>query len=127
MKRRRTQRRSDGTFTIDGVRFEIPSRFRHFPKIMVRFQRWDLSMAYIVDEHTADEVLACVFPLDKRKNAEGMRRALEPISQVDAEHGKTSEADPIPPLMRKLLAQYAATGLPPAYLPKDEQEEADDE
>jgi hypothetical protein len=24
------------------------------------------------------------------------------------------------PLLRKLIAQYAATGLPPAYLPKDE-------
>jgi hypothetical protein len=23
------------------------------------------------------------------------------------------------PLLRKLLAEYAATGLPPAYLPKD--------
>jgi hypothetical protein len=25
----------------------------------------------------------------------------------------------LPPLLRKLLAEYAATGLPPAYLPKD--------
>jgi hypothetical protein len=24
------------------------------------------------------------------------------------------------PLLRKLIAEYAATGLPPAYLPKDE-------
>jgi hypothetical protein len=24
------------------------------------------------------------------------------------------------PLLRKLIADYAATGLPPAYLPKDE-------
>lgn len=24
------------------------------------------------------------------------------------------------PLLHKLIAQYAATGLPPAYLPKDE-------
>ena len=26
----RTQRRSDGTISLDGIRFEIPSRFRHF-------------------------------------------------------------------------------------------------
>jgi hypothetical protein len=29
-------------------------------------------------------------------------------------------SDPIPPLLRKLLADYAATGLPPAYIPKEE-------
>ena len=28
--------------------------------------------------------------------------------------------EPLPPLMRKLLADYAATGLPPAYLPMEE-------
>lgn len=26
-------------------------------------------------------------------------------------------ADPVPPLMRKIIAEYAATGLPAAYLP----------
>jgi hypothetical protein len=30
------------------------------------------------------------------------------------------DSDPIPPLLRKLLADYAATGLPPAYIPKEE-------
>ena len=28
--------------------------------------------------------------------------------------------DPVAALMRKLLTEYAATGLPPAYIPKDE-------
>ena len=28
--------------------------------------------------------------------------------------------DPLPALLRKWLADYAATGLPPAYLPKEE-------
>ena len=34
---RRTQRRSDGTITIEGVRFEIPSRYGHFTQVCVRF------------------------------------------------------------------------------------------
>ena len=29
----------------------------------------------------------------------------------------------LPPLLRKLLAEYAATGLPPAYLPKHDDPE----
>jgi hypothetical protein len=28
-----------------------------------------------------------------------------------------TKADPYPPLLRKLLEEYAATGLPPAYIP----------
>jgi hypothetical protein len=33
---------------------------------------------------------------------------------------RRSETDPLPALLRKWLADYAATGLPPAYLPKEE-------
>jgi len=29
----------------------------------------------------------------------------------------------VAPLLQKLIAQYAATGLPPAYLPKAERED----
>jgi hypothetical protein len=29
-------------------------------------------------------------------------------------------ADPLPALLRQWLADYAATGLPPAYLPKED-------
>ena len=40
---RRTQRRSDGTITIEGVRFEIPSRYGHFAWVSVRVASWDLN------------------------------------------------------------------------------------
>ena len=49
VKQRRTQRKSDGTLSINGVRFEVPSRFRHFQELYVRYQTWDLGSAYLTD------------------------------------------------------------------------------
>jgi len=115
----RIQRKSDGTVQIKGVRFEIASRFRHFKKLHVRYQSWDLSRAWLVDART-DDMLACIYPQDKIKNADGRRRALQAVEQQSS-HGQT-DSDPIPPLLRKILSDFAATGLPPAYIPKQEQE-----
>jgi transposase InsO family protein len=126
VRRTRTQRRSDGTVSMDGVRFEIPSRFRNLRKLTVRYRRWDLSFAYIVDGRS-DEMIARIYPVDKARNADGLRRTVEPACNAAEPGSRDAEADPIPPLMRKLLADYAATGLPPAYLPKDENKEEDDE
>lgn len=113
---RRTQRKSDATIQIKGVRFEIPSRFRHFGHLYVRYQSWDLSTAYLVD-HRTDNLLARIYPQDKTKNAQGLKRTLEPPAQSAS---APIDSDPIPALLRKILSDYAATGLPPAYLPKDE-------
>lgn len=112
----RIQRRSDGTVQIGGVRMEVPSRLRTLKRLCIRHASWDRSRAYIVDERS-DEVVAQIHPLDPRRNADGRRRHLAP---VDTETSPPVDADPIPPLLRQLLADYAATGLPPAYLPKDE-------
>ena len=116
---RRTQRKSDGTVTIKGVRFELPSRLRTLRKPMIRYQSWDLSVAYVVDERDGT-VLARIRPIDKARNFNGQRRTVAPLTQCLAPEAQKTDADPIPPLMRKYLADYAATGLPPAYLPKDE-------
>jgi hypothetical protein len=77
-----------------------------------------LSMAYLVDKRT-DDLLARIYPQDKTKNAHGDRHTLEPVCQ-DQLPPQKSDPDPIPPLLRKILADYTATGLPPAYLPKEE-------
>ena len=74
-------------------------------------------MAYLIDKRT-DGLLARIYPQDKTKNAHGARRTLEPVQDELPLH--KTESDPIPPLLRKILADYAATGLPPAYLPKEE-------
>lgn len=114
----RVQRKSDGTVQIKGIRFEIPSRFRQIKRLYVRYQTWDLARAWLVDART-DEVISNIYPLDKVKNSDGRRRALEPIGEPvnPVEAG----GDPTPPLLRKLMSDYAADGLPPAYIPKKEE------
>ena len=114
----RTQRRSDGTISLESVRFELPSHLRTLEKVCVRYRSWDLTRAWIVDERTSD-VLARVRPQDKIKNADGRRRTLEPLDELPESTTPTDD-NPVPPLMRRLLEEYAATGLPAAYLPKDE-------
>ncbi len=114
----RTQRQSDGTIRIKNIRFEIPSRFRHLRKLHVRYRSWDLSMAYLVDQRSKN-LLACIYPQDKIKNSQGYRRTLQPVAEQALEAVK-DDSDPIPPLLRKLLTDYAASGLPPAYIPKEE-------
>jgi hypothetical protein len=114
---RRTQRRSDGTLSLAGRRFEIPGPYRTLQRVMIRYAGWDLTRVYLTDEHSG-EVLVRLFPLDKAKNADSRRRTLPqgPISNTAPASGGLA------PLLKKLMADYAATGLPPAYLPKHELE-----
>lgn len=109
---KRTQRRSDGTVSLGGTRFEIPSRYRHLQQVHLHYARWDLSRVCLVDARTG-AILCPVKPLDKSANANGQRRRLSP-ADVDL-----SPVAPkgLPALMTQLLADYAATGVPPAYLP----------
>jgi len=109
----RNQRRSDGTLSLCGVRFEIPARFRALAKLRLRFASWDLSHVWLMDpDHTA--TLARLFPLDKIRNATGARPPL------DTAPDEAPTPSGIAPLLRKLMADYAETGLPPAYTPKEE-------
>lgn len=114
----RTQRRSDGTVTVDGVRFELPSRFCHFPRVALRYASWDLSRLVLMDPDR-DVVLTQLLPQDKLSNASSIRRSLEPITTSLAITPKPSKE--LPALVRKWLADYAATGIPPAYLPHPEE------
>jgi hypothetical protein len=115
LQEKRTQRRSDGTVTVKGVRFELPSRLRHVDRVSVRYQSWDLSTAWVVDPKS-QEKLARINPQDKLKNANGGRRLFSPLPEPLL----TSEnTDPIPPLLKQILSNYAASGLPPAYIPKE--------
>jgi hypothetical protein len=90
-------------------------------RVEIRYASWDLTQIHLVDERTG-QVLCRLFPQDKARNASELRRSLEPIpTQLITAPPTTG----IAPLLAKLLAQQAATGLPPAYLPK-ENDEGDD-
>jgi len=131
----RRQRQSDGTLTVLGHRFEVPSRLRHLRRLRLRFARWDLSTVDVVDPRNRRQVVATLYPLDKAKNADGRRRRLAPVGNADEADGAVPvgpdpEPEGIAPLLRKQMADYAATGLPPAYLPdhrggRDEDEDDD--
>lgn len=108
----RKQRRSDGTVSLDGTRFEIPSLYRHLEHVHLQYARWDMSRVDLVDPRSGT-ILCPIKPLDKSANANGQRRRLAPV---------TTDLSPLQPsglpaLMTQLLADYAATGVPPAYLP----------
>jgi transposase InsO family protein len=118
----RTLRKSDGTAVIEGRRFEVPSRYRHLSVLEVRFAAWDLTQVQLVDPYTGT-VLCRLFPQDKAANASGLRRSVQPISAEPV----TSPPPPargIGPLLARMIDRQAATGLPPAYLPKDEGDDA---
>ncbi len=72
----RSQRPSDGTVSLEGVRFEIPARYRHFREVTVRYARWDLGRVDLVDGRSGI-VLAPIYPVDKTANAEGRRAVIE--------------------------------------------------
>lgn len=109
----RAQRKSDGTLSVEGVRFEIPGRYRTLVRCTVRVARWDLSSVDLVDPHTGAH-LATLLPLDKQRNASGQRRAIRMTIPG------ASQPSGIAPRLRELMRDYAATGLPPAYLTQHE-------
>jgi hypothetical protein len=111
---KRKQRRSDGTLTLEGCRFEIPPQYRHLDVLHVRYSRWDLRSAMLIDPHH-NSCLTTLYPQDKAANADSIRRTL---NQADNEATHNTSPSGIAPLLKELMAEYAATGLPPAYLPK---------
>src|SRR3990167_2850609 len=80
-------------------------------ELHLRYVRWDLSRAILIDPHSNTSI-DTLYPQDKTANANAQRRAMV----------STSESPPIKeepiglsPLLKELMSEYAATGLPPAY------------
>jgi len=108
----RVQRQSDGTLSLQGVRYEVPNRYRHLRRLPVRYASWDRSTAYLVDAHT-DKILCRLYPVDLAANAGGQRRANDTIETT----ATPSPSGEMASLLTQLLTEDAATGLPAAYLP----------
>lgn len=124
----RAVRQTDGTISLCGVRFELPWQYRHLTRVSVRFASWDLAYVSLADANS-DTLITRLYPLDKTRNADGRRRAVAamPASITDPDGQLALSTEPasktngaMAPLLEQILADYSATGLPPAYLPKDE-------
>lgn len=114
MQARRKQRRSDGTISLEGQRFEVPSAYRSLEQVHLQYARWDLRQVDLVDPRH-ETILCRLHPLDKSANANARRRRIEvPAAET------TVTSNGIAPLLKQLMADYAETGLPPAYVPKEE-------
>ncbi|MFK7862543.1 MAG: hypothetical protein AB8B64_27300 [Granulosicoccus sp.] len=128
-RERRKQRRSDGTCSLEGKRFEIPARFGKLESLTLSYARWDLSRVEMIDPDTG-VLLSRVYPLDKHANASGVRRAREsaqhPVESLH-EHSEPVQAplcavdeQGMSPLMRKHLRDYALSGMSPGFIPSPE-------
>ncbi len=116
----RKQRRGDGTVSVHGVRFEVPSRYRHIERVHVRVARWDLSRASMVDPRHGT-TLAELYPLDKERNASGHRKAVDPTAVLE----KPPAPAGIAPHLQRLLDRADEAGLPAPYLPTPQLRETD--
>jgi hypothetical protein len=83
--------------------------------------RIGITQVHLADQHTGT-VLCRLFPQDKTRNASGLRRSLQPVAIKPV--AASPPARGMAPLLARLIDRQAATGLPPAYLPKDEGEDA---
>jgi putative transposase len=110
------------------VWFEIPARYRHFCDVWVQYARWDLRRVDLVDPRHGT-ILSPIYPLNRQANADGQRLLFELNAPgVPANDGQGATPPPsdqerrdpeLPPLLKRILAEYSATGMPPAYLPKN--------
>lgn len=114
----RTQRKTDGTISVDGKRYEIPDRYRHVKRVFIRFAEWDLSSIHMVNKQTG-QVLCPIYPTDKYKNAGEGRRPRNPETKQEIE---ANPKDEVAPLLRKYMEEFKEKGLPMPYLTQDENE-----
>ena len=86
--------------------------------LTVRYARWDLTHVDLVDPRSGDGPLPDQGARQDRPTPMGSVGA----SRRSRRTALVPPSTGIAPLLRQLLADYAATGLPPAYLPSDDQE-----
>jgi hypothetical protein len=83
-------------------------------ELTVRYARWDLSLVHLYDEQRRQSVCR-IFPVDKHRNADGARAVRAELQLVPPT--ETPPSGRMAPLLTRLLRDYRARGLAPAYLP----------
>ena len=66
-------------------------------------------------------ILAPIYPLDRSANADGHRSLVEPDHGGHPANVEPRANSDLPPLLKRILQEYSATGIPPGYLPKHSQ------
>jgi transposase InsO family protein len=112
-------RTTDMTMSIDGKRFEIPFQYRHIPQVKIRYATWDLSFIHIINEVSNQEVCR-IYPLDKIANNSSIRKPTEDALSESKSTLTSVPTDELPPLITQLINDYKALGIPPAYIPKED-------
>lgn len=110
----RRVRRKDCTISLEGRRFEIPSRFRHMKQVVIRYATWDLANVMIMNSESGTPICR-IYPLDAERNAQGKRRAMVLSSDF-----KTKPNSGIAPLLKHQMKTLEESGSLAGYLPKDE-------
>lgn len=116
---KRSQRSGDGTISLESRRFEIPVQYRHLAQLCVAYARWDLDNVHLWDERN-DLPLSRILPLDRARNADGRRKGVPGTARRPVQGAPDRRT---PPLLQQLMDKQAYTGVPPAYLAKDERKD----
>jgi putative transposase len=109
-REKRTVRKNDGTITLDGVRFELPIHYRHLEMVTLKYARWDLGEADVVEESTL-KPLHTIYPIDRVGNSSGLRKTLEgPADLPPPATSPTEDLDfsHLPPLLANCMHKHAA-------------------
>jgi len=117
----RKQRRSDGTISFNGQRYEVPNAYNSIETIHVRFAPWDMTSLEMIDPHSGQN-LCRLLPLNKVANANGQRRkrATKAVPGEAPDDILKSATTP-PALLQKLMDEQRASGLPTAYIATEEE------
>lgn len=119
----RRPRRFDSSVSIEGIRFDIPWQYRHIRRVIIRYSEWDLSSAWLMNPD-GDKAISRILPVDLLGNSSGRRRTVNLSQEIKVQ---INPPDEVAPLLKKMMEDYSATGLPPAWLPTHDKKEKDDE
>ncbi len=114
----RQQRHGDGSISLEGKRFCLPSHYRTLDQVVIRYATWDLDTVYLANPDT-DTILERLYPVDRQANADGMRALRhEPESGLPSPPPKDPEAPSVlPPLLQTALDMAKADAIAPSFVP----------
>jgi putative transposase len=121
----RTVRKTDGTITLDGVRFEVPQIYKHHDSLVLSYAKWDLGEAEIICP-SSFKSLRTIYPINKLQNSLSYRKEIE-----ESHHGLPLQnsihsddrpfldlnTDSLPPLLAQCLQKQKQQFPHASYLP----------